>query len=182
MRLIGRAAFVLWILGGVAVWEGEVAAQVPSWLTDEPGLYRAEGTEWRRVDSDDYPADLGAAANDCCREFQVPFALPPGTVIVPGVDDLDLTDARTRAPGAPRYISGPNGEQPVPGAQMSHCGLDVGSRVSADGGATLTTLGNAAVLPVHPGGYVRVAAGELRQRIMCEHDGLRLVLESTTDT
>ncbi|MCO5164978.1 MAG: hypothetical protein M9894_01235 [Planctomycetes bacterium] len=155
-------------------------AQVPPWVTGETGLFAPDGAGgWRLVDWRDHATALDAMLEHCCERFQVPFDLPLGTRIIPGEDDKDLTRERTREPGAPRFVHGPSGEVPVPGAQMSHCGLDIGSRVSADGGATIDTLGRAAVSPVHSGGYVRVDAGLIKQRILCEHQEYRLVLEIT---
>jgi hypothetical protein len=166
------------VLFAVALSTGQALAQVPDWVTGDTGLFEPNGAGgWRKANWKDHADALKRLLEHCCEQFRTPFDLPPGTTIVPGEDDKDLTRERTRAPKARAWVHGPNGEEPVPGATTSHCGLDVGSRVTADGGATIATLGSATVSPIHTGGYMRVKDGELQQRIMCEHEGLRLVVE-----
>lgn len=174
-RCVGLSLLVV-VASGVGA--RQALAQVPDWVNGDTGLFkRGASGRWETASWVDDPAAVDALLEHCCAEFRVPFELPPGTTIVPGEDDKDLTRERTRAPGAPRRVRGPRGEEPVPNATASHCGIDIGSRISPDGGATISTLGSATVTPIHAGGYVRIEDGELKQRIMCEHDGLRLVLE-----
>jgi hypothetical protein len=157
----------------------QVLGQVPPWVTGDTGLFKPDGKGgWEKANWKDHKEPLKRLLEHCCEQFRVPFDLPPGTTIVPGEDDKDLTRERTRAPNAPEWAFGPNGAEPVPGATLSHCAIDVGSRVSTDEGATIATLGSASVSPIHTGGYMRAdKQGGLLQRVMCEHEGLRLVLE-----
>ncbi len=160
---------------------GGASAQVPDWVTGEPGLYVERGGVRTRVSWEDHKAALEALLEHCCHRFRCPFELPAGTVIIPGEDDKDLTRERTKQKDGATIVTPPRGQEGkavVPGAQMSHCAIDIGSRISNDGGTTISAITSAAVSPIVTGGYVKVGDdGQVKQRVMCEHEGLQLVLE-----
>ncbi len=156
---------------------------VPEWVERGPGLYEQRGGGWVKVDWRDHKTKVDALLEHCCSEFRCPFDLPPGTTIVPGEDDKDLTRERTKTTEE-RYVSPPKGQEGkevVPDSRPSHCGIDLGSRISTDGGATISTIASGTVSPITTKGFVRVGPRShmLEQRVLCEHDGLQLVLQFT---
>jgi len=150
-----------------------VYANTPDWLDNKPGLEKKVGDEWEKVDWRKNKKALDKILEECICKFVVPFTLPKGTTIVPGKDDMELTKERTSKGG--KLTKGPNGETPPPNTMVPHDGVDIGSRISKDGGKTLGKLGKAKVKPMYPNGYIRNNHG-LEQKIKCEKDGYRLII------
>ena len=164
------------VLGSCLLGFSTAAADPPDWVEAGPGLFEREGETWKRISVKEHMDEFRALIERCCEEYRVPFALPEGTTIVPGEDDKNYTPVRTLNGG--RWASGPNDEIPIDGAKTSHGALDIGSRVSPDGGATIETLGREPVRPIHLGGYIRKEENDIiEQIILCEGENVQLVLK-----
>ncbi len=159
----------------------ETAAKAPAGVpasSGEPGLYfrRVKVTPDRWLE---HRAALDELTERFLAEVVPPFVLPAGRVIVTGTDDLayghdrggrlvvELTPEERRNLVAPFTVRQP------------HEALDVGSRVSADGGRTLETLRDAVVHPIHPRGAMEKRHDGLyaAQRVRLEQGPYLLVLD-----
>ena len=156
---------------------GNSFANTPNWVTKGPGLFKKESNgKWKKVKWQDHKSTLDALLEHCTSKYQNPFQLPQGTKIVPGKDDMEFTKERTNE-GSGILTKGPDGKEAPPKTYGTHCGLDIGSRITTDGGKTLGKLGNATLRAVHPSGYMRKTEyGSIEQMVKCEFGGLRLVL------
>ena len=147
--------------------------EIPNWVTRDPGMEKKVGEIWQRVEWQKNQEALDNIIENCIRNFVVPFALPAGITFVPGKDDMELTKERNEM--GVRHSTGNNREKASVYINLPHEGVDIGSRISKDGGKTLSKLDNAKVKPMYPGGYIRANHG-LEQKIICEKNGFRLIL------
>ena len=165
-----------WAAAAVPAPSGRsVAAVVP--LDAPPGLYfngrKVASDQWR-----EHQGPLDRLTGQFLARVQPLFQLLPDEEVLFGSDDLaydrlrdgarlvELTPAERRELGATFSVAKP------------HEGLDVGARITADGGKTIYFLGNADVYPVYPGGRLEVRAqGFVAQRVVLESGPYALALE-----
>ena len=162
LLFLGLLVLVLAGTAPVAYYQDE---KPPEWLGQKPGMQRFDKKQqqWVPVKETDHPKEADSLKRACACLMQVPFKLPKGTTIIPGVDDKEFTKERTNRGGtltAPPSMKGMN---------LPHEGIDIGSRVSTDGGKTLGKLGKANVRPIVKGGFVQKDAyGEIQQKVLCQ--------------
>lgn len=155
-------------------WPAVLFAQA-DWLYRPAGLEKFDGSRWQPADPREYGCELEELIDEFVSEVRVPFDLPAGTEIVVGEDDKELTKERTLH-SCCILVGYDGGRTPPPDTKLAHGGVDVGSRITRDGGRTLEKLGNAPVLSVHAGGFLRSDGVFVEQKIICQQGPLRLIV------
>jgi hypothetical protein len=173
--LLAFAAFACAAAAPPAPTGRPVGAVVP--LSSAPGLY----LDGRRVAAADWLAHkpaLDRLTERFLSSVRPLFMLLPDERILPGTDDLayhpvrdaamfvDISAEKRRELNAHFAVSKP------------HEGIDVGARVTADGGKTIRFLGPALVYPLVAGARIDVHGGDyVSQRALYEDGPYALLLE-----
>lgn len=137
-----------------------------------PGLYlngrRLPASEWKA-----HKPALDALTDRFLADVKPLFVLRPGETIVSGADDLAYAPVREGR----LFVEVPKEKNVHFSVSKPHEGVDVGSRVSADGGKTVRFLGEAEVHAVHPAGRLQGGDAHVRQRLMLAEGRYVLSLE-----
>jgi hypothetical protein len=155
---------------------------VSGWLNRDGGVYRKVGKKWVKLDPETWKwpsegkAELTKMVSYLAARLKSPFKLPANASLVVGKDDLAIDKVRINA-GSGKYVSFANVPMPAFDVYGAHTALDIGSRVSKDGGQTVYFLGTSPLYLVCKMGYFRRdSVGALEQKVLLQEGSYRALL------